>query len=878
VDHLLLPEANALPALLVTRLPNGFTHFVVVWSRHGRRVQVMDPAFGHRRVPADCLLADAYVHAMPVPAAAWREWAGGDEFGAALRARIRALGAGAGETERAVAEAAADPGWRPLAALDAAVRLADALVQARAIPRGAAAVRLVAALARRARESDEAVPSSYWSVTPVEVEEGEEPALRLRGAVLVRVRGVRPDGGAAAAERSPELAAALTERPPSAFRALLELLRAGDPPLHRGALAAGMVAAAAAVGLEALVLRAALGIGRSLGLVEQRLQAAAALACFVVALLLLEGGLSGALLRLGRRLEVRMRAAFLDKVPRLPDRYLQSRPTSDMGERSHALHHLRQLPRFAGLGARLVLQMAITAAALLWLAPGSGWITAVLAAASVGIPLAMLPLLREHDLRIRTHNGALGRFYLDTLLGLLPVRAHGAESAVRREHESLLVEWVHAGRMRLGALRLFVGVHAAATLALGGILLLHHAARAGDAAGTLLLVYWVLLLATLGVELAFAAQQAPVYRNVTLRSLEPLGAPEDDGAATSAAPSPCALERNPSPVPGEGGGRSGGEACTEPSEDGSAWPDESAQGPGYSTSPGTGEVASLSEPERALSRGRHSGDGVAVEFDGVAVRAGGHTLLADVTARIAPGTHVAVVGPSGAGKSTLVGTLLGWHRPAEGALRVDGRALEGAALDALRARTAWLEPAVHLWNRTLLENLLYGAGDDAMSGVDEALGGAELYPVLDRLPDGLQTPLGEGGGLLSGGEGQRVRLGRALLRRDARLVVVDEPFRGLDHGQRGRLLQAIRRRWRSATLFCVTHDLAETRDFDRVLVIEGGRLVEDGDPACLAADPASRYAALLRAETEGAAATWGNPAWRRLRLAGGRLADAEAPR
>jgi ATP-binding cassette subfamily B protein len=812
-DHLLLPGANALPALLVTRLPSGFTHFVVVWRRHGGRVQVMDPAFGRRWVPAARLLADAYVHAMPVPAAAWREWAGADEFGAALRARVRALGAGAGEAERAVAEAVADPGWRPLAALDAAVRLADALVRARAVPRGAAAARLVAALARRAREGAEAVPPPYWSVQPVEVEAGEEPALLLRGAVLLRVRGRRPDGGAAAAERSPELAAALAERPPSALRALLALLKGGDPAVHRGALAAGIAAAAAAVGLEALVLRAALGIGKSLGLVEQRLQAAAALVLFVAALLLLECGLAGALLRLGRRLEVRMRAAFMDRVPRLPDRYLQSRPTSDMGERSHALHHLRQLPRFAGLAARLVLQMSITAAALLWLAPSSGWITAALAGASLGIPLAMLPLLREHDLRIRTHNGALGRFYLDTLLGLLPVRSHGAEAAVRREHESLLVEWVHAGRMRLSALRLFVGVHAAATLALGGGLLLHHAARAGDAAGTLLLVYWVLLLPTLGIELAFAAQQAPVYRNVTLRSLEPLGAPVEARAAADAPP----------PVEG-------------------------------------------------------TGEGVAVEFDGMAVRAGGNTLLAGVSARIAPGTHVAVVGPSGAGKSTLVGTLLGWHRPAEGALRVDGRALDGEALDALRATTAWLEPAVQLWNRTLLENLLYGAGEGAMAGVDEALEDAELHPVLDRLPHGLQTPLGEGGGLLSGGEGQRVRLGRALLRPGARLVVVDEPFRGLDHGQRARLLEAVRRRWRRATLFCVTHDLAETRAFDRVLVIEGGRLVEDGEPACLAADPASRYAALLRAEAEGAAATWGHPAWRRLRLAGGRLADAEAAR
>ncbi|HEX8244816.1 MAG TPA: cysteine peptidase family C39 domain-containing protein, partial [Longimicrobium sp.] len=138
-DHLLLPESRALPALLVVRLPNGFTHFVVVWRRRGRWVQVMDPAFGRRWVAADRLLAEAYRHAQRVPAAAWREWAGGDEFGAALKARMAELGISPGDAERARADAASDPGWRPLAALDAAVRLADALVEARAVDRGAPA-------------------------------------------------------------------------------------------------------------------------------------------------------------------------------------------------------------------------------------------------------------------------------------------------------------------------------------------------------------------------------------------------------------------------------------------------------------------------------------------------------------------------------------------------------------------------------------------------------------------------------------------------------------------------------------------------------------------------------------------------------------------
>ena len=85
-----------------------------------------------------------------------------------------------------------------------------------------------------------------------------------------------------------------------------------------------------------------------------------------------------------------------------------------------------------------------------------------------------------------------------------------------------------------------------------------------------------------------------------------------------------------------------------------------------------------------------------------------------------------------------------------------------------------------------------------------------LRTVLESLPSGLQTELGENGGLVSGGEGQRVRLGRAFLHRDARLVLLDEPFRGLDRDKRSELLSRARRLWNNSTLLCVTHDLAET--------------------------------------------------------------------
>jgi len=153
---------------------------------------------------------------------------------------------------------------------------------------------------------------------------------------------------------------------------------------------------------------------------------------------------------------------------------------------------------------------------------------------------------------------------------------------------------------------------------------------------------------------------------------------------------------------------------------------------------------------------------------------------------------------------------------------------------------------------------------------------SSLKEVLARLPEGLQTLLGEGGALVSGGEGQRLRLARALVRRDARLAILDEPFRGLDREQRRTLLAAVREHWRHSTLLCVTHDLAETQHFPRVLVIEQGRIIEDGAPHILCARPDSRYHALLEADKQVRQRTWQGDMWRRLSLSDGQL-HAERP-
>jgi ATP-binding cassette subfamily B protein len=829
VDQLLLPEVEALPAILVVRLPNGVTHFVLVWRRHGPFVQVMDPGVGRRWMSGKRLLEEAYIHSQRLPAETWRAWAASDGLRRPLLRRLRHLGLGRAATAL-FDEAAADPGWRSLALLEAGARFVESVVHAGGLRRGREAAGVLRALIERDRDETpgkgHVIPAAYWSVRPAVPEADSDEQVVIRGAVLIRVRGRRDgleDRPAAAEQLSPELAAALAEPPSRPGRMLLRLLR-GTGALAILFLVIGTVLAASSTILEALLLRGALDVGRYLGVAEQRVQAVGFFLAFAGLLLLLEHRVLIGLLRLGRRLEVRLRVEFLQKVPRLNDRYFQSRPTSDMTERSQAIQQIRLVPRLAGQFVRAALTLLVTVGAIAWTDPASAIYAGVAAAAAVGLPLVFTPLLGGLDLRARTHAGALSRFYLDALLGLAAVRAHGAERAVRREHESLLVEWVRASRQLLRAVVTVEGLQALIGSSLAGWLVLQHAGRAADVAGVLLLAYWALNLPALGEQIALLVRQYPGQRNVALRLLEPLGAPEDRDLGEREAPTAGARP----PV---------------------------ADAPGSSSA--------------RLRRG------VALTLEGVTVRAAGQTILSDVDLAIAAGSQVAIVGASGAGKSSLVGLLLGWHRAAAGRVLIDGEPLDAARLDQLRGETAWVDPAVQLWNRTLVQNLLYGGRDGSPTALGEVIAEADLYDVLQRLPDGLQTALGEGGGLLSGGEGQRVRLGRGVARAGARLVILDEPFRGLDRDKRRLLLERVRQRWHEATLLCITHDVGETLPFERVLVVEGGRVVEDGAPARLVGVATSRYRALLDAETEVRTGLWSSNAWRRLRLVGGRVVGDE---
>jgi ABC-type multidrug transport system fused ATPase/permease subunit len=578
----------------------------------------------------------------------------------------------------------------------------------------------------------------------------------------------------------------------------------------------GLVLATMGRIVQALMLRAVLDLGRDLGTVKQRAMGMLVLAGIGLLILLLQMPISLGLLGIGRRLEVRLRKAYFEKLPKTEDRYFQSRLASDMASRCHAIQSMRTLPGLVAQAITISLEVLTTAGALIWAAPGEWKITLALAATTLLLPLLAQQLFYEPDMRIQTHAGALNGFVLDALLGLTPIRIHGAERSLRRGQEALLVEWTRA-RYSLQRLSVgFEGLLMTTSYALVVFLVLSYLRASSKASLVLLLVFWALRFPTLGQRLLVLTRSFPSVMNRARRLLEMIG--------------------NIDPEPDTAGALEG---------------------------VGAGPLVA-------------AGAGVAVSLDRVRVKAGGHVLLDKVSLSIAPGEHVAIVGPSGAGKSTLVGLLLGWLRPARGEIQVDGRVLDQHAIEALRRVTAWVDPSINLWNQSLLDNLRYGNDSAHAWSLDDAVKGADMLDILEALPEGLQTSLGESGGLVSGGQGQRVRLARAMLRSNVRLAILDEPFRGLDRERRARLLQESRRLWANTTLLCVTHDVAQTREFDRVLVIEGGRVVENGPPAELLARESSRYGQLVQADHDNHRLLWRGGSWRHWWLSDGQLHEKPA--
>lgn len=206
--------------------------------------------------------------------------------------------------------------------------------------------------------------------------------------------------------------------------------------------------------------------------------------------------------------------------------------------------------------------------------------------------------------------------------------------------------------------------------------------------------------------------------------------------------------------------------------------------------------------------------------------------LHDFSLSVRPGETVAIVGPSGAGKTTLFQLIQRFYDPEAGSVRIDGVDLRNADPAEVRARIAMVPQETVIFGASARDNLRYGrwdAPDDALWAAAEAANAAEF---LHKLPDGLDTFLGEGGARLSGGQRQRVAIARALLR-DAPILLLDEATSALDAESERLVQEALERLMAERTTLVIAHRLATVRAAERIIVMRDGRIVEQGNHAAL---------------------------------------------
>jgi ATP-binding cassette subfamily B protein len=201
---------------------------------------------------------------------------------------------------------------------------------------------------------------------------------------------------------------------------------------------------------------------------------------------------------------------------------------------------------------------------------------------------------------------------------------------------------------------------------------------------------------------------------------------------------------------------------------------------------------------------------------------------------VEPGETVAIVGPSGAGKSTLFQLAERFYDPQAGTVRIDGVPLTSADPAEIRRRIAFVPQEALLFAANARDNLRYGQWDASDEAIWEAARAANAETFLRALPDGLDTFLGEGGARLSGGQRQRVAIARALLR-DAPILLLDEATSALDAESERLVQQALERLMEDRTTLVIAHRLATVRSADRIVVMEDGRIVEQGTHADLTA-------------------------------------------
>jgi ATP-binding cassette subfamily B protein len=212
------------------------------------------------------------------------------------------------------------------------------------------------------------------------------------------------------------------------------------------------------------------------------------------------------------------------------------------------------------------------------------------------------------------------------------------------------------------------------------------------------------------------------------------------------------------------------------------------------------------------------------------------TILHDVSFEVPPRSTVAIVGPTGSGKSTISRLLFRFYDVGEGSITIDGQDLRDVTQDSIRRAIGVVPQDTVLFNDTIFYNIQYGRPDATREEVEEAARHAQLHDFISRLPDGYATRVGERGLKLSGGEKQRVAIARVILKRPS-ILIFDEATSALDSHTEREIQASLREISSDRTAIVIAHRLSTVIDADQIIVLDGGRIIEQG-----------RHEQLLRAE------------------------------
>jgi subfamily B ATP-binding cassette protein MsbA len=211
----------------------------------------------------------------------------------------------------------------------------------------------------------------------------------------------------------------------------------------------------------------------------------------------------------------------------------------------------------------------------------------------------------------------------------------------------------------------------------------------------------------------------------------------------------------------------------------------------------------------------------------------GHTtVLSDLTFNIRPGEVVALVGPSGSGKTTLINLIHRFYDPVAGVVTIDGHDLKSVTMQSLYQQIALVPQEMHLFGGTIRDNIRYGRVAASDEGIVAAARAANAHDFIIAFPDGYDTLVGEKGVNLSGGQRQRIAIARAVLK-DPRILILDEATSSLDTESESLVQDALDRLMKGRTTFVIAHRLSTIQKADRILVLDKGRLVEEGTHTAL---------------------------------------------